>query len=193
MGCIGGLLFGILQFAALLFTFVGTPLAMFMPQSENPVGIYKGYCISLWGIRDNCLALEYSASPQDAWSECPGRVDRFKAAQVFAIAAAAMLGISMLANFLEVCCCYCIKFVCILLNLLATASLAISWGCMLDCFFRSQGSHVLEEVDVCTNMRNFTGVDNSHPEGMQLGAGFALLAAASVLSFVNTFFLCIPC
>ncbi|AYU82442.1 amastin-like protein [Leishmania donovani] len=193
MGCISGIIFGILQFVALLFIAVGTPLAMYMPLNDNALHIHNGYCISLWGIRDRCLILLYSVSPNDVWAECNGRVGRFKTAQVCAIAGAVILAASMLGSFLDACCCYCIKYVCVLLNLLAAALLAVSWGCMLDCYVHNQGSHIVGNVDVCTQMRNFTGVDNAHPEGMQLGAGFALLIAAFVISFVNIFVMFIPC
>lgn len=193
MGCVSGIIFGVLQFVALLFIAVGTPLAMYIPRNDSAPLIYNGYCISLWGIRDRCLVLLYSVSPKNVWSECDGRVSRFKTAQVCAIAAAVVLVASMLASCLDACCCHCIKCVCGLLNLLAAGLLAISWGCMVDCYLNNQGSHVVMNVDVCTQMRNFTGLDNAFPQGMQLGAGFALLVAACVISFVNIFVMLIPC
>ncbi|XQJ30419.1 amastin-like protein [Leishmania guyanensis] len=193
MGCISGFLFGILQFVAILFITVGTPLAMYVPRSENAKRVTNGYCITMWGIRDKCLTLTYSEKTADVWSECPGRVSRFKAAQVFAIGAAIILIASILANLLNACCCYCVKYLCIVLNLVAAVVLSISWGCILDCYLRNQGSFMRGTVDVCMRIRDFPGLDNSHPDGMQLGVGFILLVFACVISFVNIFVTFLPC
>ncbi|KAG5468179.1 hypothetical protein LSCM1_02155 [Leishmania martiniquensis] len=193
MGCISGLLFGILQFVALVLIAVGTPLAMFLPRSEHFSRITNNYCISMWGIRDHCLILVYSGRPEDLWTECSGRLGRFKAAQVCAIAAAIILVASMLASVLDACCCCCAKYLCLLLNLAAVVVLSISWGSLLDCYLQNQGSHLIDNVDVCVRLSDFPGLGNRHPEGMQLGAGFIFLVLATIISFLNIFIIMIPC
>ncbi|KAG5491540.1 hypothetical protein JIQ42_01444 [Leishmania sp. Namibia] len=193
MGCISGVLFGLLQFVAVALVAVGTPLAMFLPRGEHASRITSGYCITMWGIRDRCLLLVYSGKPEDVWSECNGRTSRFKAAQVCAVAGAIILAVSMLASVLDTCCCCCIKYLCLLLNLVAVIMLSICWGSLLDCYLKKQGSHLVGNVDVCTPLHDFPGVDNSHPERMQLGVGFLFLVIATVISFANVFIILIPC
>ncbi|KAK7197470.1 amastin-like protein [Novymonas esmeraldas] len=193
MGCIAGILFGLLQFAAVVLIAVGTPIGMYQPKNENAYRLSNNYCITMWGIRNKCMQLSYSYKPEDVWSECSGRTSRFKAAQVCAIISAIVLAVSMLASALETCCCCCIKYLCIALNVAAVVTLAVCWGCMLDCYLRDQGTYMRGTVNVCEKMRDFPGVDNTYTQGMRLGTGFILLIIAWAVSFVNIFIILIPC
>lgn len=193
MGCIFGIVFGILQFASLVLIAVGTPIGMYQPRNENVYKLNNDYCITMWGIRDKCYELKYSYKPGDVWSNCDGRLSRFKAAETCAIVAAILVAVSIILNAFTCCCSCCFKYISMALCLAAVVLLAISWGCMLNSYLDTQGSYYMGRVDVCVKMKSFPGVNGVYTDGMQLGTGFILLVVACAVNFVDIFILLIPC
>jgi hypothetical protein len=195
MGCIGGIIFGFIQFAAIVLISVGIPLGMMQPSEEKALNLENSYCITMWGIRNKCLRANYAYKPPDVWSNCSGRDGRFKAAQVCAIIAVAIFAVSFALSFLMSCCCPCIPYVCIVINFAGMIVATMCWGCMLDCYLRDMGSDTttFPGEDVCVKLKDFHGTDGTYTKGMRLGTGFILLIIGWACGLVNIFVLLIPC
>ncbi|KPA82145.1 amastin-like protein [Leptomonas pyrrhocoris] len=195
MGYIGRIIFGIVQFAAILLISFGIPLGMMQPSEEKALNLKDSYCISMWGIKDSCLRLNYAYKPEAVWSNCSGREGRFKAARVCAIIAVIIFAVSFLLSFLMSCCYPCISYVCILLNFAAMVFVTVCWGCMLDCYLRNMGSDTttFPGQDVCVKLKSFHGTDGTYVNGMHLGTGFILIVVGWALGLVNMFVLLLPC
>lgn len=194
MGCIGGIIFSIIQFAAIVLITVGIPLGMMQPSEEKALNIDDSFCITMWGIKNNCLKPTYAYKPPTVWSHCSGRDGRFKAAQVCAIIAVIVFAVSFVISFLSSCCCPCISYVCIALNFGAMIVVTVCWGCMLDCYLRDMGSDITSfpGQDMCVKLKNFHGVDGTYANGMHLGTGFILILIGWACGLVNIFVLLIP-
>lgn len=199
MGCIANMVFGFLQFAAFLLILVGTPLDQFRARksTDSPSSastyISNDMCITIWGYKDKCYSTSYTYTPKEIWSNCDGRVARFKTAAGCVIATIVIAGASCLAGFIQNCYCGCLKYLCIILNIACVAVVAVTWGCLLDCYLKDMGSSLnAAGVDVCQKLKDFKGVDGTLTEGMRLGTGFILVLVGWALCIVNIFIILIP-
>lgn len=194
MGCIGGIIFAIIQFASIVLISVGIPLGMIQPANEKALNLDDSYCITMWGIKNRCLRPTYAYKPPDVWSGCSGRDSRFKAAQVCAIAAVIVFAVSFVLSLLTCCCCPCIPYLCMALNFAGMIIATVCWGCMLDCYLRKMGTDAITfpGQDVCVKLKDFHGTDGTYANGMHLGTGFILILIGWACGLVNIFVLLIP-
>ncbi|CAJ1992390.1 Amastin surface glycoprotein [Leishmania donovani] len=166
-----GLVYAILQFIAFFFVLVATPLGMFLLKKA-----YRrhnlGICYTLWGVKNNCTDLTITASYDNLWGLCPGRRDRFRAAQAFAVISIFVYGTAFVLGLIALCCCACLRWVCLALNVAGIATLCIVWASMVVTFNKYEGPG-------CPAMNELTA----------FGAGFALLVVAWCLDIVNIVFL----
>ncbi|CAJ1018460.1 Amastin surface glycoprotein, putative [Leishmania lindenbergi] len=166
------LLYAVLQFIAFLFVLVGTPLDMFHLRSGGRFG--NTPCITLWGLNEECYTSRNDISLDTLWMDCPSRRDRFRVAQVFAIISIFVYGLAALLGFILLCCCSCLRWVCLALNIAGIATLCVVWASMVRTYEKADGFCVREKLV------SFFGV------------GFSLLVMAWCLDITNIAFLLLP-
>ncbi|XUY37301.1 amastin-like protein, putative [Leishmania panamensis] len=166
------LLYVIVQFIAFLFVLVGTPIDMFRPLNERRLG--NTPCITLWGSKDECYSSRIDVSLEQLWVECPGRRSLFKTAQVFAIISICVYGIAAVLGFIALCCCSCLHWVCLALNLTGAITLCVVWASMVVVYEKADGPCVRDK-DLSV-----------------LGSGFALLVIGWCLDIINIALLLLP-
>lgn len=84
MGCIANLIYGLLQFAALVLVVIGVPFDQFRPRSVQEdikkEDFSNSYCITMWGTKDKCYSLTYIDRPNDLFANCGSRPRYFRMA-----------------------------------------------------------------------------------------------------------------
>lgn len=197
MGCIASFLYGMLQFCVLVLMTVGTPLDQFRPRTVAEPDINEffsnSFCITLWGEKDKCFALSYDKRPPVTWSGCDGRVERFTAAETCAVISIVIFAAACIIGSMQTCCCGCLKWLCMLLNIAGVVTAGITWACMIDCYYRAMGSTLSAGGDPCVKMEEYKGPNNAYPSGMKFGAGLILIITAWCVNVVNIFILLLPC
>jgi len=179
MGCkFGIIIYAILQFIAFLFILVGTPIDMFRSKDRNVFGNTE--CLTMWGYKQKCYSTTYDIRINDLFALCTGRRDRFRAAEAFAIICIFVYGVAALLGFVMMCCCSCLRWVCLVLNIVGISSV-VTWAIMVDAYHQSSGG---SGVSVCGRMKS---------DRMKYGAGFALFLTGWCLNIVNIIFLMLPC
>ncbi|CAC9536358.1 Amastin_surface_glycoprotein_-_putative [Leishmania infantum] len=169
-----GLVYAILQFIAFFFVLVATPIDMFLLK-EAYRGHKRAACYTLWGVKNNCTDLTITASYDNLWKHCLGRRDRFRAAQAFAVISIFVYGTAFVLGLVALCCCACLRWVCLALNVAGIATLCIVWASMVVTFNKDEGF-------TCPPFRDF----------FSYGAGFALLVVAWCLDIINVGLLLLP-
>jgi hypothetical protein len=178
MGCkIGIIIYSILQFVAFLFILVGTPIDMFRVKGEKVIG-NKG-CVTMWGYKKKCYSTTYDLKVGKIFELCKGRKDRFRAAEAFAIINIIIYGVACVLGFVMLCCCHCLRWVCLVLNIFGFTSV-VSWAIMADAYGSKSGDL---GAGYCGKLKTL----------YKYGAGFALLVTAWCLDIVNIIFLMLPC
>ncbi|XQJ24964.1 amastin-like protein [Leishmania guyanensis] len=166
------LLYVIVQFIAFLFVLVGTPIDMFRPLNGSRFG--NTLCITLWGSKNECYSSRIDVSLEQLWVGCPDRRSLFKTAQVFAIISICVYGIAAVLGFIALCCCSCLHWVCLALNLTGAITLCVVWASMV----------VVYEKDDNRRTRQ--------SRGSVYGIGFAMLVIGWCLDIINIALLLLP-
>ncbi|AYU82386.1 Amastin surface glycoprotein, putative [Leishmania donovani] len=169
-----GLVYAILQFIAFFFVLVATPIDMFRTRKEFSV-LHSTMCYTLWGFKYDCYSTRYSTSYETMWAACPNRIRRFRAAQAFAVISIFVYGTAFVLGLVALCCCACLRWVCLALNVAGIATLCIVWASMVVTFNKYEGPRCLPMKEITT-----------------LGAGFALLVVAWCLDIINIALLLLP-
>ncbi|TPP39969.1 Amastin surface glycofamily protein [Leishmania donovani] len=173
MACnIGMFLYAILQFIAFLFVLVATPFSMF---SMAVKGLPNEGCYTLWGFKSTCNRGMEVTKSDELWANCMGRRNRFRAAQAFAVISIFVYGTAFVLGLVALCCCACLRWACLALNVAGIATLCIVWASMVVTFNKYEGPG-------CPAMKEIT----------TLGAGFALLVVAWCLDIINIALLLLP-
>lgn len=171
--CIGLILYAILQFVAFVFVLVGTPIDMFRSKKENVLG--NTPCLTLWGMKTKCYSTKYDSKLSDTFGTCTDRINRFRAAEAFAILSIIVFGVACLIGFIMLCCCSCLRWLCLVLNILGIATACITWALMVDAYYTSRNT--------CPKL-NIT---------YKYGAGLALFVVGWCLDIIDIIFLMLPC
>nr|CAJ2467754.1 unnamed protein product [Leishmania braziliensis]CAJ2467756.1 unnamed protein product [Leishmania braziliensis]CAJ2467758.1 unnamed protein product [Leishmania braziliensis] len=166
------LLYVIVQFIAFLFVLMGTPIDMFHLRIGGRFG--NTPCITLWGLNEQCYTSRNDISLEQLWMDCPIRRDRFRRAQVFAVISICVYGLAALLGFIALCCCSCLRWVCLALNIAGVATLCVVWASMVRTYEKADENCIREKLI------SF------------LGVGFALLVIAWCLDIINIAFLLLP-
>lgn len=175
MACsVSSVLYAILQALAFLLILVGTPIDMFRAKTEDVFG--NTQCITLWGMKMKCYSTRYDIKTDELWKSCPSRRDRFRAGEAFSIISIAVVGVAALFGFIRLCCCNCLRWFCLLLNIAGIATAAVVWVCMVDSYYTKR--------DLCPPLKD---ADTKY------GAGFALFVAGWCVCVVNVIVVCLPC
>ncbi|CAJ1039105.1 putative Amastin surface glycoprotein [Leishmania shawi] len=163
------LVYVVLQFIAFLFVLVATPLDMFRfkPNFRRIEG-----CVTLWGHKTVCNSMFYDRNLYEAWGICPSRLMRFRVADAFAIISIVVYGAAFILGVIMLFCCSCLRFVCVLLNIVGAVTVCVVWATMVVTFFK-------DDDEDCPALQGFA----------QYGVGFALLIIAWVLDVINIIFL----
>ncbi|KPA82139.1 amastin-like protein [Leptomonas pyrrhocoris] len=176
---VGIVIYSILQFIAFLLILVGTPIDMFRAKNEDTIG--NKPCVTMWGIKEKCYSTKYDIRPKDLFALCKGRLDRFRAAEAFAIINIAIYLVACILGFVQLCCCHCLRWVCLLLNILGISAV-VTWAIMADAFGSKSGADRFN-IGYCGKLKDFS----------KYGAGFGLFVTAWCLDIVNIVFLMLPC
>ena len=172
---IGIIIYSILQFIAFLFILVGTPIDMFRAHEKSVWG--NTQCLTMWGFKMKCYSNTYDIKPSKLFPACTGRKDRFRAAEAFAIINIVVYGVACILGFVQLCCCGCLRWVCLVLNIFGITSV-VSWAIMADAHSTKKG----DGLGYCAKL----SVDYKY------GAGFALLVTGWCLDIVDIVFLMLP-
>ncbi|KAL7696245.1 amastin-like protein [Lotmaria passim] len=178
---IGFIIYSILQFIAFLFILVGTPIDMFRAHEKSVWG--NTQCLTMWGFKMKCYSNTYDIKPSELFPACTERRDRFRAAEAFAIISIVVYGVACIFGFVQLCCCSCLRWACVLLNIFGITS-CISWAIMSDLYLKDT-----------TSSPTWTTSVNCHKLKLNYkhGAGFALLITGWALNLVGIVFLAFPC
>lgn len=178
---VGIAVYCVMQFIALVFIVVGTPIDMFRAKGVDTFG--NKACLTLWGSKEKCYSTTYNTKPSELFAQCTERRDRFRAAEAFAIISIVVYGVAALLGFIQLCCCHCLRWICLMLNILGIFS-CISWSLMADLYFKNTTSSVTWSASA--NCYRFS-------RDYKYGAGFALLIVGWALNFIAILFLAFPC
>ncbi|CAG9569379.1 amastin-like protein [Leishmania major strain Friedlin] len=175
MACrIGLLLYVISQLLAFLFVLVGTPIDMFRPHNTSRIG--NTPCLTLWGYKSECYSTKYDVRSDDLWANCTDRLLQFRVAEALAVISIFVYGLAFIFGVLMLCCCFCLRWVCLTLNILGFGTLGVVWALMVVVYFKDDGSS-------CRKLS-----DQYH-----LGAGFALFVSTWCRDIFSIIFLLLPC
>ncbi|KPI85575.1 amastin-like protein [Leptomonas seymouri] len=202
MGCapcrVGLVIYCILQLIAFLFILVGTPIDQFRLSSQEMFS--NTPCLTLWGWKQKCNSATYDTRTNTLWSSCPNRKDRFRAAEALSIIAIGLSLIACILGFVMLCCCRCLRWLTLILNLLATGVACAVVALMIDAYYNNHDSPTVTD-ELATNitcgalredaiLKGEVGSGKAH---FKFGAGFALFIVGWGLCFINIIFLMMPC
>ncbi|TPP49064.1 Amastin surface glycofamily protein [Leishmania donovani] len=168
------LLYVISQFFAFLLVLVGTPIDMFRANDTSRIG--NTPCLTLWGGKDKCYSTIYNVKSDDLWANCPDRRLQFRVAQALAVISIVVYGLAFILGFIALCCCFCLRWVCLTLNILGFGTLGVVWALMVVAYYKDGGRDCARE-----------NLDH------QFGAGFILLVVAWCLNTIDIWFLLLEC
>ncbi|TPP50484.1 Amastin surface glycofamily protein [Leishmania donovani] len=169
-----GLVYAILQFIAFFFVLVATPIDMFRSRKDFPVR-EPNLCYTLWGFKYDCRNTSYSLTYEWMMKGCPNRLRLFRLAQAFAVISIFVYGTAFVLGLVALCCCACLRWACLALNVAGIATLCIVWASMVVIYYKDEGF-------ACSPFRDF----------FSYGAGFALLVVAWCLDIINIALLLLP-
>ncbi|CAJ02262.1 amastin-like protein [Leishmania major strain Friedlin] len=138
MACrINLLLYVISQFLAFLFVLVGTPIDMFRPHNTSRIG--NTPCLTLWGGKEECYSTKYDVRSDDLWANCTDRLLQFRVAEALAVISIFVYGLAFILGFIALCCCFCLRWVCLTLNILGIGTLGVVWALMVVVYYKDDG------------------------------------------------------
>ncbi|KAL7696247.1 amastin-like protein [Lotmaria passim] len=197
--CRAGLvLYSIVQFIAFLFILVGTPIDQFRLSTDDMFS--NSPCLTIWGWKNKCISATWNTRTNTLWSSCPDRKDRFRASEGLAIAAIVITLVASILGFVMLCCCRCLRWLNLILNLLGTGTGCAVSALMIDAYYNRHDPYSSVELLVgnitCGALRDNALVHGEVGTGaahFKYGAGFALYIVGWGLCFINIIFLMLPC
>ncbi|CAG9581905.1 amastin-like protein [Leishmania major strain Friedlin] len=196
---VGIAIYCLLQLIAFIFILVGTLIDQFRVQNVDALS--NDPCLTIWGFKDKCISLKWSVRTKDLWKGCPQRLQRFNAAEALSIAAVLISALACLIGFVMLCCCRCLRWLCLILNILATFCGCAVTALMTDAFYNNHEEGLQQYNNSCYALRQNGSV--IHPSAIadgnpvathyKYGAGFAIYIVGWGLCFINIFFLMLPC
>ncbi|XQJ30505.1 Amastin surface glycoprotein, putative [Leishmania guyanensis] len=167
------LIYAVVQFIAFFLVMFATPIDMFVFKPQFRSG--RTPAVTLWGLKNKGFGTKYSRSIYELWSDCPGRLMRFRVAQVLAIISILVYGTAFVLGVTMLFCCPYLRFVCVALNIVGAVTLCIVWASMVVTYRNEDPPACIRE----SFLSNY-------------GAGFVLLVVAWVLDILNIFVLLLP-
>ncbi|CAJ1014387.1 Amastin surface glycoprotein, putative, partial [Leishmania lindenbergi] len=173
MACnVAVVLYAIFQLIAFIFLLLGTPIDMFRMRGESIFG--NTPCETLWGSKYMCYGITYNATFAEFLRSCPHRFLIFRFAEVFVLISILVYGLAAFFGFILLCCCSCLRWVCLTLNVAGIATLGVVWAAMVLVYYQDDG-----------------GCEREMQKSV-FGLGFMLLLVAWCLDIINIVFLVIP-
>ncbi|CAJ1992532.1 Amastin surface glycoprotein [Leishmania donovani] len=157
----------VLQFAAFLLVLAGTPLDIFRGVAPEILG-HKMVCVTLFGLKVDCYNKTYLETTEELWADCFNRLNRFHAAQAFAIISILVYFAAFTFGLLLLFCCPCLRWVCLALNVAGILTLCVVWAAMVVTYYTDDSADCVKAKDEFT-----------------FGIGFDLLMAAWCLDIIN--------
>ncbi|TPP49074.1 Amastin surface glycofamily protein [Leishmania donovani] len=175
MACrIGMILYVIFQFLAFLLVLVGTPIDMFRVKE---LGRFANTpCLTLWGGKEECYSTMYDVSYEELWANCTHRRLQFRVAASLAVISIVVYGLAFILGFIMLFCCFCLRWVCLTLNILGFGTLGVVWALMVVVYYKDDGLF-------CPRVSS----------RFDFGFGFILLVVAWCLNIIDIWFLVLPC
>ncbi|CBZ30238.1 amastin-like protein [Leishmania mexicana MHOM/GT/2001/U1103] len=195
---VGFSMYCVLQVIAFIFILVGTLVDQFRVQNVSVLS--NKPCLTIWGFKDKCVSLSWSVSTKDWWKGCPQRLKRFNAAEALSIAAVLISALASLIGFFMLCYCRCLRWFCLILNILATGCGCAITALMIDAFYNNHEGGLQQYNNSCYALRQEGSViyppamtdGNPVATNYNYGAGFAIYIAGWGLCFINILFLMLP-
>ncbi|TPP40080.1 Amastin surface glycofamily protein [Leishmania donovani] len=156
----------VVQFAAFLLVLAGTPLDIFRGVAPEILG-HRMVCITLFGMKVDCYNKTYLETTEELWAECLNRLNRFHAAQAFAIISILVYFAAFTFGLLLLFCCPCLRWVCLALNVAGILTLCVVWAAMVVTYYTDDSADCVKAKDEFT-----------------FGIGFDLLMTAWCLDII---------
>jgi len=134
-------------------------------------------CVTLWGLKESCYSTSIAMKPDQMFGSCNDRLDRFKAAEAFAIISCVVFAAALLFAVVLVCCCPCLKWICLILNIVGVVTACVVWACMADAYNKTRGDLF------CAAFKT---------TGYKYGAGFGLFVTGWCLGIVGIVCILLP-
>ncbi|CBZ24113.1 putative amastin-like protein [Leishmania mexicana MHOM/GT/2001/U1103] len=167
-------LYVISQFLAFLFVLVATPIDMFYVKELGRFS--NAQCLTLWGGKEQCYSSTYDVSYDELWENCPHRRLQFRVAATLAVISIFVYGLAFILGFITLCCCICLRWVCLMLNIIGIGTVGAVWALMVVIYYNDDGLF-------CPRVSS----------RFDFGVGFALLVVAWCLNIINILFLLLEC
>nr|ACS87804.1 d-amastin [Angomonas deanei] len=194
---VGLIIYCIVQFIAFLFTLVGTPIDQFRLNKDDMFS--NSPCLTIWGWKTKCISATWNLRTNTLWQNCEDRRDRFRASEGLAIAAIVLSLLATIFGFVMLCCCRCLRWLNLVLNLLATGCGCAVSALMIDAYYNRHDSTSVTELlqnITCGPLKENALIKGEVGTGVthfKYGAGFALYIVGWGLCFINIIFLMLPC
>ncbi|CAM38633.1 amastin-like protein [Leishmania braziliensis MHOM/BR/75/M2904] len=195
----GIVMYCVLQLIAFLFLLVGTPTGQF--RVPNKVAFSGGSCLTVWGLKNKCTSTKWDVRTSNLWAGCPERLKRFHAAEALSVASVVVSALAFLFGVVMLCCCRCLRGLCLVLNILATGCGCAVTALMVDAFYNNHENGPAQYNTSCYALRKNGSV--TQPQAIAdgdpvvtnyaYGAGFAVYIVGWSLCFINILFLMLPC
>ncbi|XQJ30367.1 amastin-like surface protein, putative [Leishmania guyanensis] len=131
------LIYVAVQFVAFFCVLVATPIDMF--RIRNRTGDLPMECLTLWGLKLDCISTRYVLPSDKWWFNCTSRRDRFRAAQGFAVISVFVYGAAFVLGVIMLFCYRWLRWVCLALNCVGAVTVCIVWASMAVTYNRDEG------------------------------------------------------
>ncbi|CBZ24104.1 putative amastin-like protein [Leishmania mexicana MHOM/GT/2001/U1103] len=168
------ILYALLQFLAFLFVLVATPIDMFRPKGTSRFASTQ--CLTLWGEKMECFNTVYTRSSDELWANCTDRRIVFRASEALAVISIFVYALAFILGFIMLFCCFCLRWVCLTLNIIGSVTLSVVWVLMVVVYYT-------DDVNGCQRLMKW----------FQFGLGFILLVSAWCLDVLGILDLLILC
>ncbi|TPP50357.1 Amastin surface glycofamily protein [Leishmania donovani] len=128
---------------------------------------HRMVCITLFGMKVDCYNKTYLETTEELWAECFNRLNRFHAAQAFAIISILVYFAAFAFGLLLLFCCPCLRWVCLALNVAGILTLCVVWAAMVVTYYTDDSADCVKAKDEFT-----------------FGIGFDLLMTAWCLDII---------
>lgn len=177
---VGLTIFTLLEFVALLFFTIGTPIDMFQSKDRDCEG--NAHCLTLWGLKTKCYSMKYEEKFSYEWFEgCTSRFLNFRLSQAFSILSIYIYFMCFVVGVSLCCCCAsCLaqgKLLLGVLTFFGCGTGAAAWGFMATAYNVNQGN---DERIIVNELRC-----NAFKETFSYGSGFILFVMGWCLQSVN--------
>lgn len=174
------------EFLALLFFVIGTPIDMFRLKDIDSLG--NTNCVTMWGFKEKCHSTTYDVTFSKAlFDTCESRYNYIVLTQACSLITIAAFLICFFFALLACCCTFrlcCCRVLIFIISIVGTITGAIAWGSMVTIYLNNQSDDFMVELNVLCSPWKLI---------FKYGAGFALLVTGWCLHAVNGLILLLPC